>query len=169
MISRIPSEFIDTNTLHIGLPRWLSGKETTCQCRRHRFDPWVGKIPCRKKWQPTPVFLPGKSHGQRSLAGYSPWGRKELDTTERLSTHTHTRFISQGQARPPAETCGKSFSQRIQVWKCDGNVTRPFIMAHPQHHDNFLVKRTGKVICKILFIFIYFVLCQFSVAVQAFL
>ena len=42
-----------------------------------RFDPWVGKIPWRRKWQPTPVFLPGKSHGQQSLAGYSPWGRKE--------------------------------------------------------------------------------------------
>ena len=41
-----------------------------CQCRRHRFIPRVGKIPCRSKWQPTPVFLPGKSHGQRSLAGY---------------------------------------------------------------------------------------------------
>ena len=49
-------------------------------------DPWVGKIPWRRKWQPTPVFLPGESHGQRSLAGYSPRGRKELDTTERLHT-----------------------------------------------------------------------------------
>ena len=47
-----------------------------------RFNPCVGKIPQRWKWQPTPVFLPGKSHGQRSLAGYSPWGCKELDTTE---------------------------------------------------------------------------------------
>ena len=64
----------------LGLPWWLSGRESTCQCRRHRFDPWVGKIPWRK-WQPTPVFLPGKSHGQRSLAGYSPWGCKELDST----------------------------------------------------------------------------------------
>ena len=53
------------------------------------FDPWVGKILWRRKWQPTPVFLPGKSHGQRSLVGYSPWGRKELDTTEQLHTHTH--------------------------------------------------------------------------------
>jgi len=64
-----------------GLPWWLSGKEPTCQCRRdkqHRFDPWVGKIPCRRKWQPTPAFLPGKSHGQRSLVGYSPWGRKRV-------------------------------------------------------------------------------------------
>ena len=50
-----------------------------------------GKIPWRRKWQPTPVFLPGESHGQRSLAGYSPQGRKELDTTERLHTHTHTQ------------------------------------------------------------------------------
>ena len=46
-----------------------------------RFDSWVGKIPWRRKWQPTPVFLPGKSHGQRSLVGYSPWGYKESDTT----------------------------------------------------------------------------------------
>ena len=49
-----------------------------------RFDPWVGKIPWRRKWQPTPVFLLGKSHGQRSLAGDSPWGYKESDTTEWL-------------------------------------------------------------------------------------
>ena len=62
-----------------GLPWWLSGKEYACQCRRHRFNSWVGKVPWRRKWQPTPVFLPGKSHGQRSLAGYSPWGRKESD------------------------------------------------------------------------------------------
>ena len=49
---------------------------------RHGFDPWVGKNPWRRKWQPTPIFLPGNFHGQRSLAGYSPWGRKESDTTE---------------------------------------------------------------------------------------
>ena len=54
-----------------------------------RFDPWVGKIPWRRKWQPTPVVLPGESHGQRSLVGYSPWGRKEWDTTERLHFHFH--------------------------------------------------------------------------------
>ena len=49
-----------------------------------RFDPWVRKIPWRRKWQPTPVLLPGKFHGWRSLEGYSPWGRKELDTTDLL-------------------------------------------------------------------------------------
>ena len=52
------------------------------ECRRPRFDPWVRKIPWRKKWLPTPVSLPGESHGQRSLAGYSPWGHKELDMNE---------------------------------------------------------------------------------------
>ena len=58
----------------IGLPCWLSGKESTCQCIRYGFDPWVGKIPWRGTWQPPPVFLPGETHGQRSLMGYSPWG-----------------------------------------------------------------------------------------------
>ena len=53
-----------------------------------RFDPWVGKIPWRRAWQPTPVFLPEESHRQRSLVGYRPQGRKELNTTEQLSTHT---------------------------------------------------------------------------------
>ena len=74
---------------------WLNlfrhtGKEPACQCRRRKrreVDPWVGKIPWSRRWQPSPVFLPGKFHGQRSPAGYSPWGHKESDTTERLRTH----------------------------------------------------------------------------------
>ena len=59
--------------------RWSSGEESTCQCKRHRkcrFDPWIGKIPWSRKWQPTPVFLPGTSHGQKSLAGFRPWVEK---------------------------------------------------------------------------------------------
>ena len=63
---------------HVELPRWLSGKAYACQCRRHRFYPWVRKILWRRKWQPTPVFLPVESHGQKSLVGYSPRGHKEL-------------------------------------------------------------------------------------------
>ena len=54
------------------------------------FDPWVGKIPWRREWQPTPVVLPGESHGQGSLAGYGPWDHKELDTTERLNNNFNT-------------------------------------------------------------------------------
>ena len=53
--------------------------------QKTRFDPWIGKIPWRREWQPTPVFLPGESHGQRSLVGYNPWGCKELDMTEQLT------------------------------------------------------------------------------------
>ena len=63
------------------------------------FDPWVGKIPWSRKWQPTPVFLSEKSHGQRSLAGYSPWGGKESDMTERLNTHTHTHTHTHGNGK----------------------------------------------------------------------
>ena len=74
--------------------RRLSGKESTCQSRRPGFDPWVGKVPWRRKWQPTPVFLPGKSHGQRGLVGYSPWGCKESDMTEELSTSQSNWCIS---------------------------------------------------------------------------
>ena len=77
----------------LGLPRWLRGKESIYQCRRHKkheFDSWVGKILWRRKWQRTPVFSPRKSHGQRNLVGYSPWGCKESDTTVQLSTCAHS-------------------------------------------------------------------------------
>ena len=57
-------------------------KESAYNAKRLRFDPWVGKIPWRREWLPTPVFLPGEFHGQRSLAGHSPWGLKESDSTE---------------------------------------------------------------------------------------
>ena len=76
-----------------GLPRWLSGKESACRCRsckRPGFNPWVGKIPWRRKWQPTPVFLPGESHGQRSPVGYNPWGRRVGHDW----AYTHVWFIS---------------------------------------------------------------------------
>ena len=60
------------------VPRWNSGKESACQCRRCGFYPWVGKIPWRRKWQHTPVFLPGKSHGERHPVSYSPWGHQRV-------------------------------------------------------------------------------------------
>ena len=66
--------------MYILLPRCLSDKEFAFQCRRCGFDPWVKKIPWRK-WQPTPVFLPGKSHEQRNLAGYSPQGHRGPNIT----------------------------------------------------------------------------------------
>ena len=68
-------------TLCSRLPQWRSGKQPACQCRRHKFNPW------RRKRQLTPVFLPGKLHGQRSLAGYSSWGSQRAG---RDWAHTHT-------------------------------------------------------------------------------
>ena len=84
----------DLRVFHTRLPRGPSGSESTesaCQRRRRkrrRFDPWVWKIPWRRAWQSPLVFLPGESHRQRSLACYSPWGCRELDTTERLDNNT---------------------------------------------------------------------------------
>ena len=82
-----------------GLPRWCSGKESACQCRRLRrcrLVSWIGKIPWSRKWQPTPVFLPGKSHSQRSLVGYNivHGVTKESDTTEQLNEHHAVRSRS---------------------------------------------------------------------------
>ena len=68
-----------------GLPWWLRWSRIRLSCRRPRFDPWVGKIPWRRKWQPTAVFLSGEFHGRRSLAGYIPWVRKESDMIEPLT------------------------------------------------------------------------------------
>ena len=59
-----------------------------------KFNPWVKKIPWRRKWQPTPIFLPGISHGQRSLAGYSPQGCKKLDTTQQLNKNKNKPYRS---------------------------------------------------------------------------
>ena len=68
--------------MYMGLPWWISGKESACQCRRCEFNPWFGKIFWRRKWQSTPIFLPRESHGQRSLVSYSPLGHTESDMTE---------------------------------------------------------------------------------------
>ena len=74
------------------------------QCRRYRFDPWVRTFPWRRKRQPTPVFLPGKSHGQRSLEGLNPWGCKKLDMTKWLNNNKPpvSSFLAQMVKNPPA-------------------------------------------------------------------
>ena len=75
--SKTDSLLITHSKQKVGLPRWLIGKESACYAgNAGLIHPWVGNIPWRRKWQHTPVFLPGKSHGQRSLVDYSPWGRK---------------------------------------------------------------------------------------------
>ena len=97
-------------TLGRGLLKWLGGKESACQCRRRKrleMNPWVEKSRWRRKWLPiSPVLLPGKSHGPRSLAGYSPWGCQESDMTEWQHTHTHTHTH--------ARTCTHTYTQHLE-------------------------------------------------------
>ena len=103
----------------LNFPGGSSGKESTCQCRRWRrsgFSPWVGKIPWRRKWQPTPVFLPGEAYGQRRLAGYSPWGHKESVTTE----HTHIQFFV--------------FSFRFYIWVISYSICLFCLTYFPKHN-----------------------------------
>ena len=95
--------------------QWV--KRIRLQCRRHRkheFNPWVGKIPWKRACQPTPVFLPTESHGQRSLVGYSPWGRKELDMTE-ATEHTPD---------------GVSPLEGLYTWRMPGSIQKPHWWAH---------------------------------------
>ena len=106
-----------------GLPWWLSGKNPPDNAE-DRLDLWVRKISWSRNWQPTPVFLPGESHGQRSLAGYRAWGRKELETTQWLNTHAGSSFPPGIKPRPLALgmqnlshwTPGKSSS--FSFWFC---------------------------------------------------
>ena len=74
----------------MGFPGGSGSKESACNAVRPRFDLWFRKISWRREWLPTPVVLPGKSHGQKTLVGYSPWGCKELD----MNDHTHTHKLS---------------------------------------------------------------------------
>ena len=95
----------------LGFPGGASGKESACQCRRRKrcgLDPWVGKIPWRRKWQATPIFLPGKFHGQRSLGGCSPRGRKKLVRTEPWNAHTATWLF-------PASTVNLASAENLPV------------------------------------------------------
>ena len=85
-----------THSSILGLPLWLSCWRICVQCGRPGFNPWVGKIPWRRKWQPTPVLLLGKFHQQRSMVGYSPWGRKESDMNEWLHFVSSLRSLGHG-------------------------------------------------------------------------
>ena len=91
-----------------GLSRLLTCKEFACQSRRHRrhgFHPWIGKIPQGRTWQPTPVFLPGESHGQRSLVGYNPWGHK-----------SQTQLSDWAYMHTLCDLAPNSLSQELHEW-----------------------------------------------------
>ena len=109
-------------------------KNHACQCRRGRFDPWVWKIPWRRAWQPTPVFLPEKPHGQRSLVGYSAWGREESDPTEHTHTHMHRTTQMWGWLKPLMQKHGSEPKIRWPDYKfyasfhCIGSVSLTYAL-----------------------------------------
>ena len=129
----------------IGFPEWCSGKESAHQYRRCRFNPWVRKIPWSRKWQPNPVFLTQKFHGQRSLAVYRPWEHKELDTTE----HAHCGLVAKACYTPlsrhglqPSRLLCHGISQaRILEW-----VAISFSRASSQPRDRTCVASIGRQI-----------------------
>ena len=110
-----------------------SGKEPTCQCRRrkrHGFDPWVGKIPWRRAWQPTPVFLPGKSK-DREARWASPRGRQEGDTTKATEHHTHVGQWQGPRARSSGTLCEmREASAELRSHRCpEGKAPAPALVS----------------------------------------
>ena len=128
---------------HNGLPRWHSGKESIYQYRRQRggrygFDPWVGKIPWSRKWQPMPVLLPGKHHGQRSLAGHSPWDCSESDMTTWKSAHTHVDMI---------HTNSSNFSDQVHLFPYSRSNIKNILESFnkPNYFSMLLIKKNIKI------------------------
>ena len=114
--------------LQVDFPCGSDGKSICLQCGRPRFESCIRKIPWRRKWQLTPVLLPGKSRGQRSLVGYSPWGHKELDMTAWL--HFHFMFlIGSHSCRTLSSVGSKSYLIR-------GGMRREVV--HSIHHIRLL-------------------------------
>ena len=128
-------------------PWWLSGEEPSSQYRRPGFDPWVRKIPCRRKWRSTPVFFPGKSHGQRSLAGYNTWSHKRVGHD--LLTKTTTCF-TRGSWEPSrsfpeggAPGTGKGGAGRCFPGKEVPQAFKRFIRAKTRIQDRRAWTRSG--------------------------
>ena len=135
------SQFQDSETGHKvslcplychNFPCGTGDKEPACQCRRHKklgLSPWVGKIPCRRAWQPTPVFLPGESHEQRRLVGYSSQGHEESDTTELTQhTHTHTQSLT---LRVTALSTLQGIDTLGTIFREKGNEMKPNSVVQP--------------------------------------
>ena len=94
----LPIRFLKNSPQCSGLPWWLSGKESACQCRRCGFNPWVRKIPWKRKWQPTPVFLPRKSCGQKDLGGLQSF-RLQKSTAQQLNNNNNSYVLVKNKRR----------------------------------------------------------------------
>ena len=122
--------------IYMGFPGGSNSKELACQCRTHkrcRLILLVRKIPWRRAWQPTPVFLPEESHGQKNLAGYSPWGPKETRLRDCiymcLYTHTHTICVYARLSKLHMYICMLSFScVCVYIYICNGSYKKNEIM-----------------------------------------
>ena len=125
------------------LSRRLSGKEPARQCRSHGFSPWVGKVPWEKKGQPTPVFLLGWSHGQRSLAGYSLWGSMQRVRHDWLHTHACTTTCI-------SYVCLCAKSLQLCLTLCD-----PMDCSLPGSSVHVMSKKKKKKNIRVSYLFIY--------------
>ena len=118
-----------------GLPTWLSSKESACQGRRHGFNPWVAKIPWRRKWKSPPVFLPGKYHGQRSLDGYNICGRRArhyLMTEQHLTqVYYFPRAVRAKYHKPSDLKQQKLLSHNSGSWKSTWRFRHGHIRKNP--------------------------------------
>ena len=109
-----------------GFPGGISGKEPACQCRRRKrngFNPWVRKMPWRRKWQPTLVSLPRESHGQRTLVDYGPWD--SLSTNTGAGSHVLLQGIFLTQGSNPCLLCLLHYRQILYPLRHQGSLSQP--------------------------------------------
>ena len=146
------------STWDVGFPDGASGKEPVCQCRsckKHRFIPWVGKIPWRRAWRPTPVFSPGDSCGQRSLTDYrarhdwSNWPHMHLGCNQHWDVTSIMCWSSNKNLMKKflifCQQPMTSFNQVKQVW---GHCSQPLNLIHGQSHENMATKENkGLHVC----------------------
>ena len=123
-------------------------EESACQCRRCRFHPWVGKIPWRRKWQPTPVFLPGEFHAQRSLAGYSPWGHKKSDMTFQFWETTLCKTAKWNLSIKAGVESKVLLPHHTEIWEwIKGSQDKDIIKSEAPHSSFQLDKNSKETMC----------------------
>ena len=128
-----------TTLKDVGMGGWLGQKRIHLQCRRHGFNPWVGKITWRRKWQRTPVFLQGKFQGQRSQVGYSPWVHKsQIPLSDLTTINTHCKM-----SKPLADDCLVDLEQLDSKWLRFSDVLKDPMFQHREQTYGHQEERLG--------------------------